>query len=79
MNTERTRSSATSDPDREVPIERGAAADQLDQRREDWVDAPDPERTSTEPNADGVEADPADVMEQSIEVPEDDGRDRPAE
>ncbi|QMU98280.1 hypothetical protein FVO59_14630 [Microbacterium esteraromaticum] len=47
-------------------------ADALEQRR-DPVDEPhDPERTTTEPTPDGVEADPADVIEQGIDVPDDD-------
>lgn len=47
-------------------------ADALDQRR-DAVEQPrDPESTTTEPVPDGIEADPADVIEQSIDVPADD-------
>lgn len=46
-------------------------ADALEQRR-DAVEAPrDPERTTAHPVPDGVDADPADVIDQSIDVPDD--------
>lgn len=44
-------------------------ADALEQRREPVEEPRDPERTTTEPVPDGIEADPADVFEQSIDVP----------
>ncbi|WP_309064366.1 hypothetical protein [Microbacterium sp.] len=48
--------------------------DLLDQEREAWgTDAVDPEQAVTPrvPRADDIHADPADVVEQTIEVPED--------
>lgn len=44
-------------------------ADAQEQRREPVEEPHDPERTTTEPMPDGVEADPADVFEQSMDVP----------
>ncbi len=58
---------------------RADEADQMDQEREVLVDAPDPEEVVTPPHPDGVEADAADVVDQSIEVTEDDGREPRAE
>lgn len=46
-------------------------ADRLDQERELTPEPHDPERTATEPAPDGISANPADVAEQSIEVPAD--------
>jgi hypothetical protein len=62
------------DPTTDIP-----EADALEQRR-DAVEPPhDPEHTASEPVPDGVEADPADVIEQSIDVPaDDDDRDQTA-
>ena len=62
------------DPTTDIP-----EADALEQRR-DAVEPPrDPERTTTEPVPDGVAANPADVIEQSIDVPaDDDDRDQTA-
>ena len=55
-------------------------ADALEQERELVAEPQDPERSTAEPMPDGVEADPADVAEQAIEVPDDDGeRDEPGE
>ncbi|MEE2815756.1 MAG: hypothetical protein VYC96_08800 [Actinomycetota bacterium] len=47
-------------------------ADALEQGRDAVEQPEDPERTITEPLPEGVEADPADVIEQSIDVPVDD-------
>jgi hypothetical protein len=63
----------------ETPSTQAAEADLMDQEREVLVEAPDPEEAVTPPQPDGVQADPADVLDQSIEVPEDDGRDSRAE
>lgn len=61
-----------------------AEGDLLDQRRDAWEDAPDPEQPADErpedaftagtdeSPADSTEADTADVVEQTIEVPEGD-------
>ena len=46
-------------------------ADALDQTREQSEEPHDPERATTDPTPDGVEADPADVVEQSMVVPDD--------
>lgn len=46
-------------------------ADRQEQERELVSEPRDPERTTTEPAPDGIRANPADVAEQSIEVPED--------
>jgi hypothetical protein len=46
-------------------------ADALDQTREQTEEPHDPERTTTDPMPSGVEADPADVVEQSMAVPVD--------
>ncbi|MDQ0612704.1 hypothetical protein QF046_000345 [Microbacterium sp. W4I4] len=53
----------------ETPSMQAADADRMDQEREVLVDAPDPEEAMTPPQPDGVEADPADVLDQSIEGP----------
>jgi len=63
----------------ERPVAEVAEADRIDQEREVLAEAPDPEAATTSPLPEGVEADPADVLDQSIEVPEDDGRDPRAE
>ncbi|MGF2947922.1 hypothetical protein [Microbacterium alcoholitolerans] len=55
----------------EQPVE-VPEADRLDQERELVPEPRDPERTATEPPPDGIEADPADVAEQSIEAAQDD-------
>ena len=54
-------------------------ADALEQQREPVPEPRDPERTTTEPVPEGVEANPADVAEQSIEVPHDDEHDETGE
>jgi len=61
-----------------------AEGDLLDQRREPWEETPDPERPAAAPageetetdgsEADRIDADTADVVEQTIEVPQDDDR-----
>ncbi len=56
-----------------------AEADRMDQERDVLVDPQDPEAAVTSPLPDGVHADPADVLDQSIEVPEDDEHDPRAE
>ena len=57
---------------RDEPTPEVPEADALEQRREPLDDPVDPERTATGPAPDGIEADPADVMDQSIDVPVDD-------
>ncbi|WP_313356241.1 hypothetical protein [Microbacterium sp.] len=47
-------------------------ADALEQRRDAVEEPHDPERTTTRPLPDGVGADPADVIDQSVDVPVDD-------
>ncbi|MEV7620882.1 hypothetical protein AB0N59_12170 [Microbacterium sp. NPDC089321] len=44
-------------------------ADALEQTREQTEEPLDPERTVSDPAPDGIRADPADVIEQSIAVP----------
>ena len=65
--------------DDETPTAPAAEADRLDQETEVQPHASDPEVAVTSPRPDGVEADPADVIDQSVEVPEDDGHDPRAE
>lgn len=47
-------------------------ADAVEQSREAVEEPHDPERTTTHPLPDGVDADPADVIDQSVDVPVDD-------
>lgn len=54
-------------------------ADALEQGRDAVEQPEDPERTTTEPLPEGVEADPADVLDQGIDVQaDDDARDEPS-
>lgn len=48
-----------------------AEGDRLEQDRDHWDEPDDPERTASPALPDGVEADPADVVEQSVDVPDD--------
>lgn len=48
-----------------------AEGDRLEQQRDLREEPRDPERTTAPPAPGGVEADPADVLEQSIEVQHD--------
>ncbi|GAA2890104.1 hypothetical protein [Microbacterium esteraromaticum] len=53
-------------PTAEIP-----EADALEQTREQTEEPLDPESTVSDPAPDGIHADPADVVEQSIAVPVD--------
>lgn len=57
-------------------LSQAAEGDRLDQRRDPWEEPRDPERTTGQPAPEGVEANPADVVEQTIEVPDDDEDER---
>lgn len=54
------------------PTDEIPEADALEQTREQAEEPVDPERTVSDPTPDGIHADPADVVEQSIAVPVDD-------
>ncbi|WP_309128436.1 hypothetical protein [Microbacterium sp.] len=59
-------------------LSQAAEGDRLEQAREPWEETHDPERTTRSPDVEGVEANPADVAEQTIEVPDDDEEERSA-
>lgn len=59
----------------EETVDQAAEGDRLEQDRELRDDPHDPERTTRRPRPDGVEANPADVAEQAIEVPDDEDDD----
>lgn len=56
-----------------------AEADRLEQRREVLEEPRDVEATTSPPSPDPTEADPADVLEQTIEVPVDEEDERGGE
>lgn len=63
------------DRDHDESLDSASEGDQLEQSR-DVVDEPhDLEQTTRPPMPGGLEADPADVVEQAIEVPHDDEED----
>lgn len=53
-----------------------ADADRLEQRRELMEEPRDVEATTSPPSPDQIEADPADVLDQAIEVPDDEEDER---
>lgn len=61
-------------PTAEIP-----EADALEQTRELAEEPLDPERTVSDPAPDGIHADPADVVEQSLAVPMDEEERDPAD
>lgn len=64
-------------PDRQDGFSPQAAeGDRLDQQRDAWEEPHDPERATGVSVPDGVEADPADVAEQAIEVPDEEDEER---